>query len=1455
MANTERFQAVIEVNKQKAEASVKQLEREVKAATEEVIKLKKKDSGATKEQIAAAERKLKVVTDALKKEEKHVKGLSKAMDDLSQKNYKELQAEVRSLNRLMRDGSVTKNSKEWNALAERIKAAKREMNEYTAATVQSKSIFSRFFKFLNDSWGGVLILFQSITGISQTVRNSVADYAKMEEAMADTRKYTGMTEAAVRDLNEELKKMDTRTSREELNELAGAAGRLGKTSKKDILEFVEAGNMIKVALGDDLGEGAIDSIGKLAMAFGEDDKMGLRGAMLATGSAVNELAQNSSANAGYLVDFTARVAGFGKQMGLTQAQIMGFGAVMDENLLRDEMAATAFGNMLVKMQTDTAKFAKIAGMDVKKFADLVKTDANGAVLALADSLKRADPQTMMKMLDDMGLDGSRAVGVLSTLADKIDDVRARQQLATQAYREAKSVTEEYNVMNNTAEAELDKAKNAFHELSVELGERLKPVVTYTISAGGLLVKTLLAITTFLGENGKAVLRYATYIAMLTAIWKAQTIALKAETALLAMRTAVQKSALAVEKAFAAAAMFTRNVLLALQLTWTLLTKGVQAYTVALRAAKMASLTNPWTALATVLLTVGVAIYEITSRMNENAEAAKKAKDATNEFVLQQQVMKSVNEEANKSVAEELSRFKQLRKTLEDNKAKLEDRKKALAEIKKIVPEYHGQLTAENRLINSNTSALDGYITNLIRAARARAAFNKMTEIQENSLGHEQLLQGRRDNQKWVDKQLAQKGLVDGNQLQYNGYGGTYSIVNRDGKFVKSITREEGRQIEHLQNLEKYNTKRIEQEQTILRINQKNTEFLEKQVKLNGGGSLLTSPTTPTVRTGGGGGTYTGSSNKGKGGSSGSPKAETARKKLDAEQRKAYKKEMDAAKAHNAQMLALNTMAYAQGDVDYLSYLDNHHQLTLEGYDRQIAVAKKFGQETGEIEKKKADEILKYEQEITKAQLSEIRRRTALEKAAAKVDFNDRSSVAYQNEDLLNERLFQIEMEGLRQRLAVTGKGTQEYFDIQSELTERSLQHQSDLHEKYIERLQHYREQFGMQDFKAQENAAILGINNMYQELVKTGEMTKEELQELIDKVHEYYAALQQGQDSKQAKFDEKVSSMINKAKEGNQDGYDPSQGLSFTNNPFVGLITNYRDTMAKLKELYGEDKENHAAYQQAKAEVTAEFLTNMVSQVQTAYDSVNQVMQAASSYYAAQSQYEQNVTAAKYDKEIEKAGNNEKKRKKLEEKKQKEMAAIKSKYNKKQMKIEIAQAIASTAMAAINAYASASKVSWILGPIAAAMATAAGMIQIAAIKKQHQAEEAGYYQGGFTGGKDYKKEAGVVHQGEFVANHEAVNNRNLQPLFSLLDHAQRNNSIGSLTGKDVTNVMGGPAAASVIAPVINVQVDNTELQESLKGMNGTVEKLTDYLEDPKPAVVSMEQLDREWRRWERIKNR
>ena len=133
------------------------------------------------------------------------------------------------------------------------------------------------------------------------------------------------------------------------------------------------------------------------------------------------------------------------------------------------------------------------------------------------------------------------------------------------------------------------------------------------------------------------------------------------------------------------------------------------------------------------------------------------------------------------------------------------------------------------------------------------------------------------------------------------------------------------------------------------------------------------------------------------------------------------------------------------------------------------------------------------------------------------------------------------------------------------------------------------------------------------------------------------------------------------------------------------------------------------------------------------------------------------------------------------------------------MAIEISQAVASTAMAAINAYASAAAVpvvGYILAPIAAAAALAAGALQIATIKKQHEAQSKGYYTGGFTGKGPRRQVAGTVHAGEFVVNADGVNNPNVLPILHFLDQAQRNNTIGSLTAADVSRVVTAPVISS-----------------------------------------------------------
>lgn len=65
----------------------------------------------------------------------------------------------------------------------------------------------------------------------------------------------------------------------------------------------------------------------------------------------------------------------------------------------------------------------------------------------------------------------------------------------------------------------------------------------------------------------------------------------------------------------------------------------------------------------------------------------------------------------------------------------------------------------------------------------------------------------------------------------------------------------------------------------------------------------------------------------------------------------------------------------------------------------------------------------------------------------------------------------------------------------------------------------------------------------------------------------------------------------------------------------------------------------------------------------------------------------------------------------------------------------------------------------------------------------------GFEEGGYTGSGRHDEPKGIVHAGEFVANRYAVQNPAVRPVLDLIDQAQRNNTIGSLTAKDVSAVL------------------------------------------------------------------
>lgn len=1426
MAYNEKFTAEILLNSKEAENHVKELEKSLG-----VLK-RKRDDALVKGDITVfknASKEIDRLSKKLDKENILLRGINRTLGDMSNAKVKELQALITRINKELNSPHIARGSKEWEALTRTMRRAKTELHQIGDAVGAQQSLWKRFFVFLNTNWGAFTQILGAATGLTMAMRSSVKEYATIEEAMADTRKYTGLADEAVRDLNEDLKKMDTRTSREKLNELAGAAGRLGKDSKKDILEFVEAGNMIQVSLGDDLGDGAIDKVGKLAMAFGEDRKKGLRGAMLATGSAINELAQNSSAQAGYLVDFTARVAGFGKQLGLTQAQIMGFGAVMDENMLRDEMAATAFGNMLTKMQTDTDKFARIAGMNMREFTDLLNKDANAAILALADSLKKADPQLMMKMLDDMGLDGSRAVGVLSTLADKVDDVRQRQELATKAYQEGTSVQKEYATMNDTVEAKIEKNKKRFHELSVELGEKLMPIVKYTISTGSMAIKMLNVLADFVTRNWKELLVLGGVLTGLNILWKAHTIAVKADNVVTAVSNGLHKTQVIVMANL-------RQALMAARIAVASLSGNQTRLNWLLSEQKRLLMTNPWTALATVLVTVGVAVWGASKAWRAHREELRNNLQEIKNLRAQQKLQKDLNKKVDESIAEQKTKVEQLSRVIRSNAYTINERRKAIKSLQGIIPGYHASISKEGALYNENSKAIKTYIEELNNAAMAEAVYTKKVEINGKRLDL------TRREQRINGSLKAVQAYRDTHQQEE-----TEKWTDRDGREhtskKKTAAAIEG---DRQQKIHEQRLKDVKSEQAVLDAEDK---FLDKMLKKNEKlnklyanhvtkSNTVTSPATT--------------------GTTASYVSDNDRRKQEAEQKKQAAAEEKARREHLQKLkeadraekgamderLANNILLYSAGEQDYRQYIANQQKITEDGlrarmavWDKESAEYKKYMLQLAALQKNGDDEMTRQRQ-------ADLERAHIVLMDQLEKDFNTEGSAIYHNEQAYNEARFQEEMAYLEDRRELTREGSLERMQVEWEIEDRNRRHQLENQLYFQQLLNDVKSNYLNMGDREREAAELNNLDVLYERKL----LKEEEYQRARMAIKAQYTDGKTG--GEQVRED---GANALKVAEGNA-GKNAS---GIADVPIVGTVAAYSSTMMQLEELYKKDEISHETYLEAKRQATAQFCQDLGGQMQAAFGGINQIMSAASSYYGAQSDLEVAMTKKKYDKEIAAAGNNQRKVKKLQEKQAKEEAAIKTKYNRKQVKIQIAQALAQTATNALNAYGSAAAipvVGTVLAPIAAAMAVAAGMIQVATIKKQAQAQEAGYYEGGFTGGRRYRKEAGVVHEGEFVASHQAVNNPNVLPVLQFLDQAQRNNTVAGLTAEDISQQLGQGGSA-VVTPIVNVTTDNRDLREGIANMNEAVEALNDILANGIDTMFDMDKFEKNWNHHQKMKKR
>lgn len=1344
----------------------------------------------------------KTANKQIKECEKEMKALSttaqnvdRVLNNLSTTAVNDIKNTIRAINKELNSGAVQRGTKEWDYFQRKLKECRTELRniQNESAVAENGSFFKKTVDFLNYNWGAITQIISSLTALTFTIRQATTAYAGMEEAMADVRKYTGQTAEEVRQMNEDFKAMDTRTSREALNELAGAAGRLGIQGTEAIEQFVDGADKINVALGDDLGEGAVDKIGKLATMFGEDDKKGLRGAMLATGSAINDLAQSSSANAGYIVDFTADLSGVAIQAGMTQQQLMGLASALDQNMQEEATSATVFSQLITKMYQEPARFAKIAGMEVEKFSKMMKENANEGLLTFLEAMRsRGGFDAMAPLFQELQLDGTRAVGVLSSVASHLDQVREAQEIANKSYDEGTSVLNEFNEQNNTVQAGVDKAKKQFQDLTIKLGEKLLPVVKYTITSGGLLVKSLSVIVGFVTKH----------INVITTLVGA-----------IGTYIAIQKASIVIDK---------------LKVLWTgkILT--------ALKALYVTMLKNPY-------FTVTAAVFTLIAAYKDWINSTEKVNQA-------QLDLQEVNKKAIDLISSEKNQLDELYRAATAKASADAVRKNAIEQLNQISPEYLGWLNSENINTQAAKKAIDAYTQSILLNAKAKELSAKLDDINKKKDDAK-----NKDYSKWYDGfQTAVNNIADMIERTRNGLRTLFSEGSFNAGWNEKTSLDGYALNTASAALTRYNNtmSELNNEEKILRQEFRKTteEALKNKAELD---KTIDSQKKAT------------NTSKSSISDKQLKEEEKQRKKIEEGKEKAAQEDLKRRKKENKEEIAnlnlqLTTLDYLYGNglISYRTYIQEKEKIQLDSLKRRKKI---WGEESNEA-KMLADDELRIKQQaddkLKKIDLDIIERERLKKEAMLNAMFYSKDSDIYQDENALNEALFQNEMDSLDKRIKLEKKGTEEWLALKGEMEEKENEHQYDLQAKHDEKLLEMRKEYLNQGGEMEQDIEMKWLEKFHKE----GLLSEEEYQQAKFAIRERYATTPI---SKDEKIKQTATSSLNIAEtnagakpEYITDGSD----MGLTAIASISKVVEYRKKVnEQLKELYGEDYENSAAYNEAKKMNNQMMFDEIVNIASVAYSSINTIVNAASAYAKASSDYEVAKIQANYDKQIEAAGNNSAKREKLEKERDKKITEAKNKANKKAMAIEIAQALATTAMNALSAYGAVLRPSqpWTvpLAYVAAAAATAAGMLQVATIKKQHQAEAAGYYEGGFTGPGDYRKEAGVVHAGEFVANHKAVNNPQLLPALQLIDQAQRNNTIASLTAADVSRAIGAGSTA-IVAPVVNVTTDNDELNRAINDVANVVDSLNAILATGIRAEVSIDGengLDKQYRKYKRIK--
>lgn len=672
------------------------------------IKQLKAAGGENKARIAEINAEIKKNNETIKANEARVKQLRSEMK-ITSMTTAELSRRHAELRNTMRN--VVPGTPQWRQLRNELQAVTSRMAQLRAETASTEGIMCRMASNVNKYIGTVTATFAAFAMYGSGLYKAVQTYSGLDEAMSNARKTTGMTREEVEELNVSLGKIDTRTAQEELLGMARIGGKLG-IAKQDIEGFTRAADIIKISLGKDLGdnvETTIGQIGKLVNVFQLNKEFGIEQGMMKTAAAVNELGKSSTANEANIVEFMRRVGGVGYSAKMSLANIAGLGATLDDLGQTMEVAGTSMSQVITGMFRRTDAFAAAAKMNVKDFRKLMVEDMNEALIRMAEGMG-SDGAAMAEIvaaLDSLKLDGTRATGVLTALAQNTDKLRQQQEIANRAFEEGTSCLQEFNIMNTTTEATTEKLQKRIAAEAADLGKSLVPAYHESLSAKAALIRATRILVEWLIQNRGVVLGLlATYAAYKTVIVGTHTVK-KAYTATIGSLRAIKLSYLLAVRATTTATIAE--------------TGATRAATVATRLFGLALKATPLGVVAVAMGAVVGAFTYFKTRANEATSAQRTFNEIT-------KAAADIEDEHGVNLVGKAEKISQLMRVVEDEASSEERRTAAIAELQGLIPGGIELINQETIANGKAAAAVKAYTDQLILQASIKAALQKKEEI-------------------------------------------------------------------------------------------------------------------------------------------------------------------------------------------------------------------------------------------------------------------------------------------------------------------------------------------------------------------------------------------------------------------------------------------------------------------------------------------------------------------------------------------------------------------------------------------------------------------------------------------------------------------------------------------------------------------------------------------------------